>query len=295
MDWDDLRHFAAFVSGGSLSGAARLLAVEHATVARRIASLEMKLGLKLVDRRGRRLLLTQDGERVAAIAERMAAGEEALARLARGARSELGGEVVISAPGAYAAALLAPLVADLGDRHPALRITLLGEARTASLERREADIAIRLSRPQSGDLTTARLGEMPFRFYASPDYLRASGVDELRFIGSAGPMAGAPQQAILAKQAAGRDIGLASDQIEIQAALARAGGGVAVLPEFLAEGDERLQRVWPDETALVRDVWIVVHSDMKDAAPVRAVIDALRAGLRAGARDLIRQDAQPLT
>src|SRR3990167_8104567 len=144
MDWDDLRHFSAFVAAGSLAGAARALRIEHATVARRIASLEARLKLKLVDRRGRRLTLTPEGEKVAALATDMAETIGAVERLADGARSELNGEVTISAPPAYAALVLAPGLIPLRARHPALRIRLLGETRMASLERREADIAVRL-------------------------------------------------------------------------------------------------------------------------------------------------------
>ncbi|PKU24063.1 LysR family transcriptional regulator [Telmatospirillum siberiense] len=276
MDWEDLRHFAAFVVGGSLSGAARRLSVEHATVARRIATLEEGLGIKLVDRRGRRLMLTPDGERVAAIAERMARETEGLSRLAQGARSELKGEVVISAPSAYAAALLArPLVA-LQRRHPDLRIRLLGEARLVSLEHREADIAIRLSRPEAGDLTAVKLGEMPFHLYADAAYLKETAAADWRFVGADGAMAGSPQQVLAEKIAAGRNFGLASDHAEIQLAFVRAGGGVAMLPDFMALSEPGLVRASPGEPALRREVWLVVHSDVKAAAPIRATVDCLK-------------------
>ncbi|MDG9818338.1 LysR family transcriptional regulator [Pseudomonas putida] len=65
FDWEDLRHFCAFTSAGSLSAAAKTLGVDHATVARRIASLEASFKLKLVDRRPRAYALTDEGRRVA--------------------------------------------------------------------------------------------------------------------------------------------------------------------------------------------------------------------------------------
>jgi DNA-binding transcriptional LysR family regulator len=276
MDWEDLQHLAAFAAAGSLSGAARRLAVEHATVARRIAALEAGLGLKLVDRRGRRLALTAAGERVAAAATRMAAETEAIARLADGARAALTGEVVISAPSAHAAAVLAPVLVDLQRRHPGLAIRLLGEARIASLERREADIAIRLSRPQQGELTAFKLADMPFRLYAAPAYLAATPEAEWRFIGGDGAMAGAPQQGAAERIAGGRPFGFRSDHAEIQLALARAGGGAAMLPDFLVGDDGGLVRARPADPPVVREIWLVVHSDLRAAAPIRAVIDCLR-------------------
>jgi DNA-binding transcriptional LysR family regulator len=71
FDWDDLRHFAALADAGSLSAAARRLRVEHATVARRVAALEATAGVKLVDRRSGRYVLTPDGQRVADHARRI--------------------------------------------------------------------------------------------------------------------------------------------------------------------------------------------------------------------------------
>lgn len=277
MDWDDLRHFAAFAATGSLSAAARRLRVEHATVARRVAALEARLGLKLVDRRGRRLVLTTDGERVAAVAGRMESDMQALERQAHGTRSDLSGEVTISAPSAYAATVLVPKLAGLRRRHPGLAIRLLGEARTASLERREADVAIRLSRPEAGDLTILKLADMPFRLYGSAAYLAATPENEWSYIGSDGPMAGSPQQGVLDKRSAGRGFGLRSDHAEIQYAWALADGGIAMLPDFMVEGGASLVAARPSDPPLMRPVWLAVHSDMKAAAPIRAVIECLRA------------------
>lgn len=275
MDWEDLRHFAAFAASGSLSAAARRLGVEHATVARRIAALEMRLDLKLIDRRGRRLALTADGRRIAAITDRMETDINAIDRIASGARSDLSGEVTISAPSAYAAAILATPLVRLRKRHPDLRVRLLGEARFVSLDRREADIAIRLTRPETGDLTAMKIGEMPFRLYANPDWLAQTPESAWGFIGSTGAMATSSQQAALITIAGSRVFGFHSDQVEIQLALACAGGGVALLPDFMAKGRTDLVAL-TDTMQLTREIWLVVHSDMAASAPVRAVIDCLR-------------------
>ena len=70
-DWEDLRHFVALAREGTLSAAARMLGVDHATVARRVAALEADTGLKLIDRRARSYQLTDDGKRIAATATPM--------------------------------------------------------------------------------------------------------------------------------------------------------------------------------------------------------------------------------
>lgn len=275
MNWDDLRHFSALASAGSLSAASRMLGVEHATVARRITSLEEHLGVKLIDRRGRRWKLTSEGERIAAIAERMETEAQAVRRTADGARSVLSGTVTISAPPALALAFLTqPLVA-LQARHPGLTIRILGEARTASLGRSEADIAIRLSRPEDGDLTIARLGHMSFRLYASPDYLASTKEDAWRFIGYEGRSPRAPQQAAAERFAGSRPFAFFASNLEIQQAAARAGGGIAALPDFMAQSDPGLIAAAPDEL-ISRDIWFVVHSDLRRSGPVRAILGKLR-------------------
>lgn len=276
MNWDDLRHFSSLATAGSLSAAARTLGVEHATVARRIAALEQTLGITLVDRRGRRWTLTSEGERIAAIAERMESDALAVRRAADGSRSELTGTVTISAPPALAVEYLtAPLVA-LRAQHPGLIIRIIGEARTVSLDRGEADIAIRLTRPDGGDLTILKLAEMPFRLYASPDYLLKTSEADRCFVGYEGQAQPVPQQIALENYAAGRPFSFYASSLDIMHAAARAGAGVAALPEFMARSNSGLAQVSTGAPLLSRDVWLVVHSDLRRSASIRTAIQAIK-------------------
>ncbi len=279
MDWEHLRHFSAFAQHGSLAAAARLLGVEHATVARRIAALEAALEVKLVDRRGRRITLTAEGEAIAAIAGRMGADAEAVRRAAAGTRADLSGRVVVSAPPAFAAARLAGPLAVLQRQHPKLVVQVIGETRNAALERREADIAVRLSRPETGDYSIVRLGQMAFRLYAGPAYLAATPAEDWVFIGYGPVLSRVPQEDWLSTQAGSRPFAFTATTAEIQLAAARAGAGIAALPDFLAEGHPDLVRVRPEDPPFLRDLWLVVHSDLKDAAPVRAVVETLKAAV----------------
>ncbi len=270
-DWENLRHFAALAQCGSWSAAARLLRVEHATVARRVAALERELKLKLVDRRGRRLALTVAGEQIVPLVERMQRDTETIDRAAVGARAELAGVVTISAPPVLAASMLAEPIVALGARHPGLRIRIIGESRRASLDRREADIAVRLSRPTEGDLTVVKLGEMVFRLYASPAYLAATDPTDWRFIGYDKDMEAAPHQTALLRYMAGRPFALRASTGDIQLAAARIGGGVAMLPDFMVAGVDGLVAAAPKEPSVAQGIWLVVHTDMKNAASIRAV------------------------
>ncbi|MGM4914945.1 LysR family transcriptional regulator [Rhizobium sp. 768_B6_N1_8] len=275
IDWEDLRHFLALAQAGTLLGAARQIGVEHATVSRRVASLEVTLGRKLVDRRGRRISLTIDGEQVARHATLVARQTAAIEQLGRSSGTDMRGSVRISAPPALTSVLLAkPLVAIRRD-HPGIEITLVGEKRFASLNRREADIAIRLSRPEDGDYVIARLGEMRFRLYAAKSYLDTVPPPDWTFIGYDEGMNASPQQQRLIEIAAGRPIALRSTVLEFQAQAARLGGGVAMLPEFAVTGLDTLQPVAHD-VPLVREVWLVVHAGIRGVPAVRAVMEALK-------------------
>lgn len=275
-DWENLRHLAALARGGSLSAAARLLGVEHATVARRIASLEAELGVRAVDRRGRKLMLTTEGARLAEIAERMEQEAMAAERLAKSGQ-RITGTVTISAPPSFATHLLVDPLVRLQALHADLTIHLLGEARMASLERREADLAIRLDRPQKGDLSSVRLCTIDFRAYARPGYLTATAPKDWTFVGHGDElMRNSPQARQLRTLAAGRRVAMLANTVELQAAAVRAGAGIAILPEFAAADDPTIVVVDNGARPLTREVWLIVHTDLRSAPAVRAVIDALK-------------------
>ncbi len=275
IDWDDLRHFLALAQSGTLLGAAKQLGVEHATVSRRISSLEASLGRKLVDRRGRRISLTQDGEQVARHAAIVAVQTAAIEQLGRSSTTELRGHVRISAPPALSSVLLAQPIAVVRRDHPGVEITLVGEKRLASLNRREADIAVRMSRPEDGDYSTVKLGETSFHLYATKTYLETVAPQDWTFIGYDETMNASPQQLRLIELAAGRPIAVRSSVLEFQAATASFGAGVVMLPEFAVTESSGLQRI-DTEHPLTREVWLVVHSDIKDIPSIRVVIDALK-------------------
>jgi DNA-binding transcriptional LysR family regulator len=275
IDWDDLRHFLALAQAGTFLGAARQIGVEHATISRRIAALEKDLGRKLVDRRGRRIVLTDDGEQVARHAALVAQQMAVIEQLGRASATEMRGHVRISAPPALSSVLLAKPIAAIRREHPGIEITLVGEKRLASLNRREADIAVRMSRPEDGDYAITKVGEMAFHLYASKAYLETVPEAQWTFIGYDEGMNASPQQLRLFELAACRPIAIRSSVLEFQAAAARLGGGVVLLPDFAVSDADDLQRI-EDENPLRREVWLVVHAEIKDVPAIRVVMEALK-------------------
>lgn len=274
-NWDDLRHFLALAQAGTFLGAAKRIGVEHATISRRIASFEQSLGRKLIDRRGRRIILTAEGEKVAQHAVLVAEQMAIIGQLGRNSASDMQGHVRISAPPGLSSARLTKPVIAVRKQYPGIEITLVGEKRLASLNRREADIAIRLSRPEDGDYVITKLGDIGFRLYASTAYLRNTVPAEWTFIGYDETMNGSPQQMRLLELAAGRPIAIRSSVLEFQVAAARLHGGIVMLPDFVVTGVDDLQPL-DDYPPMTREIWLVVHSQVKDMPSVRAVMAALK-------------------
>jgi DNA-binding transcriptional LysR family regulator len=275
FDWEDLRHFAALAENGSLSAAARSLRVEHATVARRVASLETSLQMKLVDRRPRSYVLTPDGERIAAMASQMQEQAFSVDRAAHAVRPATVGEVTISSPPAIARGLIAPRLWTLRAQHPNVHIRLIGDNRMTSLARREADIAVRLCRPDEKRVVARKVGPMAFGLYASPGYLARHSPDRFVFIGYDDTADGLPQQEWLKAIAGPRPMVFQTTELEAQWAAARTGVGIAALPHYLGERDAQLTRVEIPSRSLIRHVWLAVHRDLRRVAAIRVVMQFL--------------------
>ncbi|WP_153769728.1 LysR family transcriptional regulator [Labrenzia sp. CE80] len=275
MDWENLHIFALLARHGTLSAAGRAAGVEHATVSRRVANLERELGLKLVDRRGRYMSLTAEGERIAAIAARIETEALSVERIAVGGRSSIAGEVVISAPPGYVQKVLGRQLASLALAHPALCVTVLGETQEISLARREADIAIRLNRPVVGDLSITKIDEIEFSFYAAEGYVERTAKENWRFVGYDHAMDNAPQQRKLIEFAAGRPFGFRASALDLQLHAVSAGVGIGFLPNFMGASAAGLVPLIGPKVHFKREVWLVVHPDIRQAPAIRATVNAL--------------------
>lgn len=272
FDWEDLRHFSVFAQRGSLSAAARTLSVDHVTVARRIAALEAQLGLELVERRPRAYILTGDGEHVARLADRMLTESLAIERVSRAGGTTLAGEIVVRAPSALAAVLIAPRLARFRETYPDLLLHLDaigGEAATATAE---SDLSIQWVRPAGGAKGGRRLGAMRFGLFAAPGYLNVREDADLKFIDDDADQDVSPETDWLKAQAGRRAVVFRSNDLLVRRAAALAGVGVAALPEALSAG---LARAPDDGLLLEREIWLVVAEGVENAAAIRTVGDFL--------------------
>lgn len=273
-NWDDIRLFLELAREGSLSAAARRLKVDHSTVARRIATLERDLGLRLFDRLSRGYALTEEGDTLRASAERMEQEAIALQRQASG-RPALQGTVRINTTPMFASLFLTSRLVEFRRLHPDIRIALSGDQRLVNLNRREADIAIRLAKPSESGLIARRMGSVGFGLYASRRYLSTTRPRDYGFIGYDEALGHIAQQQWLEAQLRGRPIAFQCSDMTTMYHAACADMGVAVLPHFIGTTDPQLRRVATETLSADRDIWLMVHPDLRRAPRIRAVMDYL--------------------
>ncbi|PJI37711.1 LysR family transcriptional regulator [Ferrovibrio sp.] len=273
LDWNDLRYVLALARHGSLSATARLLKVNHATVARRIAALESSLGMTLFERRARGYVPTPAAAPVLQAAEQIEAPLLRLARLGDAkAGAQITGTVRITCTEGVASHTVAPQLASLRQRWPGLQIELVVEHRSLSLARREADIAIRWARPKTGELYASRLGAVPYRLYRAP-----SAVDRNAVAAFDESLAEIPESLWL--RTSGLTQAIRSNSMIPLVAAARAGACAVLLPEYIGRQYPELAPE-PGKPPVTRELWLVLHRDLRHTPRVRAVADHLASAIR---------------
>lgn len=280
LNWDHMRAVLAVARTGSLSGAAKMLDVQHSTISRHLDELEVAVGTRIVERSPSGVILTIAGERILQAAE-ATENEVLLAQEEVGGRDFLtGGTVRFGVPEGLGAFFIAPRLSPLLDMYPRLAVQLVAMPRLFNLTKREADIAIVLAQPTMGHVAARKLADYALGLYASPAYLGRSspirGRDDLRnhrFINYIDDMIFTPELDYLEEAVGWSNATTQSSSIVAQMNIARSGGGLVVLPHFLARRFADLQPVLPSEVRLIRSWWLVVHESQRSIARVRLVMD----------------------
>jgi DNA-binding transcriptional LysR family regulator len=289
VSWDDLRFFLAVARAGTLTDAARVLGVSGPTVGRRIAALETALGAKLFVRRATGYTPTDAGADLLAHAEGLEASMTALVRGVSGRAGKLSGTVRLATFDTLAEHVLVPALGRLRRAHPGIDLEIVTATRPVGLTRREADLAIRLVRPEQPGLVVRRVGAVGFSVYHAKTAARAP-VTPARFarmdwIGWIDELSGLPPARWLAREAKGARVVLRANTAGAQLAAAKAGIGAAVLPCFVGDAEPVLRRLVA-EPVLAEDLYLVQIPELLEAARVRAVTEFLVRLLREQASKL---------
>ena len=279
FDWDDLRIFIAAARSGSLAAAGQGLSIDTATVGRRLARLETAMKSTLLARSPSGLQLTAAGAQLLQIALEAESAMEAAARVTR--PDLVAGTVRISAAEGFGGVVLAPALPALAAQRPGLRIELAAQTGFLSPSRREVDMAITLSAPAGGRLIVEPLTGYQLALYAAPAYLarypapeQIEDLSDHPVVGYVDDLIYSPELRYLDEILPGLTPTIASSSIQAQRAIVTGGGGIGVLPCFMASG---LVQVLDGQVLLERRFWLSTHRDVHDTARGKAVRNWLRA------------------
>ena len=286
-DWSLFRSFITVLREGSLSAAARALGLGQSTLSRHIATLESGLGLTLFTRSSDGLVPTAAALALRPEAEALAAAANSLFRAASGPLNENVGTVRIAASDMMAVEVLPSILASLQREHPQIVVELAVSSRMDDLQRRDADIAVRMARPSQEALVAQRIGASELGLFAHPGYLAHQGTPttlselaEHAFVGFDVGAAYTDTLQLDGQRLTRERFSLRTDNDLAQFAAICSGCGVGACHAILAERAE-LVRILPALFAPKVDMWVAMHKDLRSTARYRTVFDALKVGLTA--------------
>ena len=281
LDWNDLRHFLAVARTGSTLAASKALRVSQTTAARRVSALEAELKLTLFERRPAGYRLTPAGEALMAQAEGMEAAASLFADAAATQSRDASGTVKLTVDEIYAVTLLAPILRDLHDAFPAIRIELDTTEEKRDLGAGEADVALRMTdRPTGGGLVGRRITTDNWTIYCSRDYAAAHGRPRRRselkghaFIGGGGPGVWMYYRRWLEENGLADAVAMQHGTSTGLLSAVRSGVGLAILPTLIADLDPDLVMCLPPAPDNERGLWLLTHERLRHTPRVRAVLD----------------------
>ena len=286
IDWDDLRVFLAVARAESLSGAGRALRLDPATVGRRIARLEERLGAPVFAKSPQGYALSGAGQGLLAHAERAEQAVAAAREEVRGEPGSLSGQVRIGAPDGCANYVLPQVCAAIAAANPGLEIQLVALPRVFNLSKREADMAIAVSRPAAGRLMVQKITDYRLHLAAHEGYL--AGAPPLRtlvdlrahrIVGYIPDMIFDRELDYMAETGAtGMD--LASNSVSVQFNLLRHRAGVGIVHDFALPSDPSVRRVLPELFSLTRGFHLIRHADDRRVERLNRFAAALSEGVR---------------
>lgn len=274
---DDLRLIRAIGAAGTLTGAARLLAVDHSTAFRRLGAIELRLGARLFERARDGYTPTSAGEMVLVAGARILAELDDLERGLAGEDSRPSGIVRLTTTDTLVD-VVTPALTALRAGHSGIAVEMVVTNTFFTLTRREADIALRPAVAAPERLVGRRLATVATAPYASAAYLERNGKktvrdhDWLGFDESLGHLRSA--RWVSANVPAERIVFRADSLLALRSA-AVAGLGVAALPCYLADAVAALRRVTVPLPDMEAALWLLTHPDLRRVARIRTVLDFL--------------------
>lgn len=282
FDWSLIQAFLAVVEHGALARAAEAIGTTQPTLSRQIATLETEIGAALFTRGARGSVLTVAGEALVDPAKQMQIAARSLQLAASGQSQSLKGTVRITASEITSAYLLPPILAGLRERYPDIQLEIVASNATDNLLEREADIAVRMTKPLQDTLVARHLGDLKMGGYASKAYLQRKNIPfspdsmgEFDWIGYDKNPAIINSTRALGIQLTRESFAVRCDNQLVCWQAIVDGMGIGFGFSLLAKNYSSLVRVLPVEWIPDTPVWLTAPLELRSNPRIRAVYDHL--------------------
>lgn len=272
-NWDDLRYVLAVAETGSVSAAARLLGVNHATVLRHVASFEARHGVEMFDKSARGYAIPPEKLRLIDAAREVEAAHRTVEQLIRGAQAPLRGVVRVTSTDTFCMLVLPTVLARIEAAATGLRFEVLASNAHLDLGRLHADLTVRPAEKLGDELAGTQAARLGFGHYRA----RAGGVES--WLGLSGPLGRSMVAAWMATGLAPDAVQGGADSFMTLAAMAAAGLGQTILPCVIGDADPRLRRVWDVVPEMSVPIWVALHADLQGVPRLHAAGALLAAAI----------------
>jgi len=279
---EGLKLLVAIADLGSFTAAGERLGLTPSAVSKGVARTEGRLGVQLLQRTTRRVSFTEHGEAYIARGRRLLDELVEMDREAASREGSVRGTLRVAAPAVYGAWKVAPLLAELQRRHPALDVQLRCDDRIVDMIAERIDVAVRLLVTPPAEFVARPLADDRRGLYASPSYLRRAHLPKTPDDLAAHAAIRYSGASAASQRPRGRVV-FATDSVLAAREAALAGLGIAELPEYLTVDDVqagRLREVLPGTMPATRKIYAVYLPSRYLPAHVRACVDLLTSGGR---------------
>ena len=292
MDWDKLRVFHAVAEAGSFTHAGDTLNLSQSAVSRQISALEEALQVPLFHRHARGLILTEQGESLNRTVREVFAKLAMTEALLTESKEKPAGRLKVTTTIGFGSSWLAPRLPAFLEQYSDITMQLLLDDTDLDLAMREADVAVRMHTPKQPDLVQRHLTSIEWHVCASPEYLKKHGtpktaedldahklilfgehhapVQDINWLAEAGRRPGSPRKALLEV-----------NSLRGMLVAAKAGLGIAAVPDYMHAETEGLVQVLEDLNAPKVDVYFVYPEELRNSKRVAVFRDFLLAQLAA--------------
>lgn len=275
MNWDDIRIFLAVARQGSVRNAAAALKVNHSTVSRRISTFEEKMNVRLFERLPNGYLLTTAGEELLRTANKIEGEIANVDRLIVGKDERMSGKIRVTLPSALGTSFLFEKFAEFCELYPEISLDINCSYEVADLNKREADLAIRVTKNPPENLIGRNVVTAALSTYISKELWEKTQSEETPTL----PPCLAESKSMIHEEHFRNNICSKTpikhyiNNLDSLFNAVKAGMGIALLPCLMCDKDPELMRFPPGKTKFIHDIWVLIHKDLRHTLRIKTFKD----------------------